>query len=244
MDRPAFQFYVKDWRTNQKLRRCSEAARGAWIDIMCALHGSDEYGVARFPLAELAEVAGVKIKSARELVAKGVLKGGDKDVEPFIHTPTHAGKKLAPVTLLEASKGPLWYSSRMVKDEWLRGRRGESTRFGPDNPPPKKKRHGDEPGHSPTHRQGESQGDGAAVASASAVQSLTGYRVFEEGGSDGPVDNPPEGRAKSKPSTGPRWWSTEEGIIAEGKRRGIQPNRGELMEDYRQRLFQTRDKAA
>ncbi len=63
MKRPAFQFYTKDWRTNPKLRMCSEAARGAWIDILCVLHDSDEYGVFRRPLADLRAMAGVKLSS-------------------------------------------------------------------------------------------------------------------------------------------------------------------------------------
>ena len=51
MKRPSFQFYVADWRLDQKLRRCSPAARGVWIDILCLLHDSDEqYGVLRWPL--------------------------------------------------------------------------------------------------------------------------------------------------------------------------------------------------
>ena len=190
MKRPAFQFYPKDWRGNLKLRRCSDAAKGAWIEIMCFLHDSEEYGVARFPLKELVTAAGVQLKSARELVDKGALKGGDKDVPAFVHTPTHAGKKGDPVTLLEHSAGPMWYSSRMVRDEWLRGRRGESTRFTPDHQPPTKGPQGDSPSRSPTPRQGEPQGDGAAVASASAVQSLRDHRVIAEGGTSRAVDNP------------------------------------------------------
>lgn len=179
MKRPAFQFYPAQWTGNLKLRRCSEAARGAWVDIMCLLHDSEEYGVFRFPFTELVEAAKVKLKSARELVDKGVLKGGDRDVPSYIYTPRHAGKVLPQVTLLEASVGPIWYSSRMVRDEWLRGRRGEGTRFGPDNPPPIQ-RQGTRQGEPPTHRQGVDNsspsrtptarlGDGAAVASAVAV---------------------------------------------------------------------------
>lgn len=53
-DRPSFQFYPADWLANTNLRRCSEAARGIWIDVMCVLHGADEYGVIRWPLADLA----------------------------------------------------------------------------------------------------------------------------------------------------------------------------------------------
>ena len=91
-ERPSFQFYPADWRGNANLRRCSEAARGAWMDILSVLHDSDEYGVVRWPLAELAQAAGVSLKSAKELAAKRVLKGDDQGAEPYIFTPRHAGK--------------------------------------------------------------------------------------------------------------------------------------------------------
>lgn len=218
MDRPAFQFYVKDWTSNQKLRRCSEAARGAWIYILCFLHDSEEYGIARFPLAELAKAAGVTLKSAKELVAKKVLKGGDQGIEAFVHTPKHAGKSLPQVTLIEASTGPVWYSSRMVKDEWARARRGASTRFGDDNPPPLK-RQGDEPKptptHPPTHAVGGRQGDGAAVAVAVAVESINRF----PGDRNSPASPSPREAVPAEPPT-----STPEAaakIIAECTRAGI-----------------------
>ena len=95
MNRPAFQFYAGDWVKNVKLRRCSYAARGAWIDVLCLLHDSEEYGVWRFSLKELAHTSGVPMRLLRELVDKGVLKGADKDAEPYIFTPKHAGNTRA-----------------------------------------------------------------------------------------------------------------------------------------------------
>src|SRR5713226_5956827 len=53
MKRPAFQFYPGDWRSNAKLRRCSFAERGIWLEVMCLLHDSDEYGVLRWPLDDV-----------------------------------------------------------------------------------------------------------------------------------------------------------------------------------------------
>lgn len=135
MKRPSFQFYPADWRNNAKLRRCSEAARGAWMDIMGILHDSDEYGVARYPLAELARAAGVKISSARELVDKGVLKGADRNCAPYVYTPRSGGKEGEAVSLIECSAEPCWYSTRMVRDEYMRLNRGGETRFTSSNQP-------------------------------------------------------------------------------------------------------------
>ena len=158
MKRPSFQFYPADWRSNAKLRRCSEAARGAWMDILGVLHDSDEYGVVRWPLADLARAAGVSMRLAKELSDKLVLKGGDKELQPFIYVPVHAGKKGDPVTLIEGGDGPCWYSSRMVRDEWVKQRRGVSTQFTTDNQPPKT------PPKTPI---GERDGDGPTSSSPS-----------------------------------------------------------------------------
>jgi hypothetical protein len=129
MKRPSFQFYPADWRNNAKLRRCSEAARGAWIDVLCLMHDSDEYGVLRWPLADIARAAGLPIKLLKELVERDVLKGGDKGCEAYIHTPVHARKKGAPVTLLEKTDSSCWYSSRFLTDEWRRSVSGGDTKF-------------------------------------------------------------------------------------------------------------------
>lgn len=136
MKRPSFQFYPADWKNNSKLRRCSEAARGAWVDILCLLNDCDEYGVCRWPLAELARAAGVPLKLAKELAAKDVLKGADKGARDYAFAPRHAGKEGPPVVLLVAGDGPCWYCSRFVRDEYVRQRRGQNSRFTSENQPP------------------------------------------------------------------------------------------------------------
>lgn len=168
MKRPAFQFYTKDWLSNAKLRRCSAASRGAWIDVLCLLHGADEYGILRWPLADIANAAGLNVKLLKELADKGVLKGGDKGCEPYIFTPTHAGKTGAPVTLIPETKDPVWYCSRFVRDEYIRLRRGTSTRFDGENNQPKAR-----PKTPPKPSFGDGKGDGPAFASASANNPLS-----------------------------------------------------------------------
>lgn len=159
--RPAFQFYPADWRNNAKLRRCSPAARGVWVDVLCILHDSDEYGVLRWPLADIAQAAGATAKLLRELVAKGVLKGADSCAEAFVFAPRHGGKDGDPVTLVESSSGPCWYCSRFVRDEYVRQRRGANTRFSDDNPPPKKA-----PKAEPKVGIGDNKGYGASSSSS------------------------------------------------------------------------------
>jgi hypothetical protein len=133
------------------------------MDVLCVLHDSDEYGICRWPLVDLARAAGVPIKLLKELVAKDVLKGAEKGAKPYIYTPRHAGKDGDPVTLVEANEGPCWYCSRFVRDEWIRQRRGQSTQFSSDNQPPK-----NSPKTPPKGGIGERQGDGPTSTSSSS----------------------------------------------------------------------------
>lgn len=145
--KPAFMFYPADWRNNANLRRCSAAARGYWIDVMGLLHDSEEYGVLRWPLEDIARAAGVPMKEIQELVSKQVLKGADDGSVGYIYTPSHAGQTGDPMTLVKTDGGPCWFGSRMVRDEWVRKQRGKATRFNQNNQPlpsPKKA-----PSHSP-----------------------------------------------------------------------------------------------
>lgn len=128
MKRPSFQFYPADWSANSNLRRCTHEEKGIWIDVMCLLHDQEEYGVARWPLKEIAQAVGAPVTKIKSLVSKGVLKGADagQQCEALVFTPTGAGrKKGTPVTLVPTQDGPVWFSSRMVEDEYKRVIRGE-----------------------------------------------------------------------------------------------------------------------
>ena len=134
MKRPSFQFYPGDWQANSNLRRCSHAEKGVWLDILCLLHDQPEYGVLRWPVKEIAQAVGATSATIKALVTKGVLKGSDTNLEEsFTYTPRSGRKEGATVTLLSTQAGPIWYSSRMVRDDYVRTIRGESTRFGEGN---------------------------------------------------------------------------------------------------------------
>lgn len=123
---PSFQFYPGDWMRNANLRRCSHSERGALIDILCLMHDSAEYGLLRWPLKDIAKSIHAPVALLKALVAKKVLKGCDSgDCEPFTYTP-RSGRKSGPtVTLIESQPGPIWFSTRMVKDEHVRKVRAE-----------------------------------------------------------------------------------------------------------------------
>lgn len=164
--RPSFQFYPADWRGDAKLGRCTRSSRSAWIDILGVLHDSEEYGVARWPLADLARAAGVPVRLAQELVSKNVLKGDEKNASAYIFTPFHAGQHGEPVTLVPTKQGePCWYSSRFVRDEWVRQRRGAASRFDTENQPEKASPKATIGAHI-----GERQGDGSSSSTSSSKE--------------------------------------------------------------------------
>lgn len=158
MKRPSFQFYPGDWQANSNLRRCSHAEKGVWLDVMCLMHDQPEYGILRWPLKEIAQAVGCQISALRALSTKGVLKGDDKHLaEAFVYTPRSGRRDGEPVTLVPTQDGPIWYSSRMVKDEYVRTIRGESTRFGDGN------------GESPKASPKPPLGDGSSSPSSSPI---------------------------------------------------------------------------
>jgi len=46
-----------------------------------------------------------------------------------VFTPYHARTAGEPVALIPAQQGPIWFSARMVRDEYVRQIRGKQTHF-------------------------------------------------------------------------------------------------------------------
>ena len=122
MRRPSFQFYPADWLGNKNLKRCTHAEKGMWVDLMCLFHDGEPYGVLRWTLEEISQGIGAKTNQLRGLIIKGILKGADigSECEPFIYIPRSGRKSGTPVILIERQVGPIWFSSRMIVDEYKR----------------------------------------------------------------------------------------------------------------------------
>lgn len=165
MRRPSFQFYPADWLGNTNLRRCTHAEKGVWVDVMCLMHDSGEYGLLRWPLADVAQAVCCQVECLQSLIAKGVMKGADngQECEAFIYIPRSGRRDGDPVTLIPGQPGPLWYSSRMVRDEYVRQHRGEASRF-----QGKDAEQGEAPEATPKAAPMPPFGDGSSSASASA----------------------------------------------------------------------------
>ncbi len=157
MTRPSFQFYPADWQANANLRRCTRAEKSVWLDVMCLMHDSEEYGILRWTLKDISVAASCKVSELRALVTKGVLKGADdgQQCEPYVYVPRSGRKNGTPVTLIAAQPGPLWYSSRMVRDEYVRRNAGAATRFQGNQAEDEGAEHS--PRHSPSRRHGDPQ---------------------------------------------------------------------------------------
>ncbi len=41
---PFMKFYTSDWRSDPRLRMCSAAARGLWMEMLCLMHEATPYG--------------------------------------------------------------------------------------------------------------------------------------------------------------------------------------------------------
>jgi hypothetical protein len=81
MARPWMKFYPVDWRADPRLRMCSLAARGLWIDLMTYMHEGEPYGHLTIdgvppPTNGIAALVGRPVnevgKALAELEARGV----------------------------------------------------------------------------------------------------------------------------------------------------------------------------
>ena len=96
------------------------------MELICLFHDSEEYGILRWTLEEIAIAIGCEKSDLQELIRKGVLKGTEKDGEKVSFSSSFSQRKGGPIQkVLIDDTGPLFYSSRMVRDEFIRKERGK-----------------------------------------------------------------------------------------------------------------------
>ncbi len=105
---PYFPFYPEDWLSDEKLRACSLAARGLWIDMLSLMHKNDRRGYLQLnakplSLEQLSRMTGSSTEEVSRLYA-----------ELF-----NAG-------VFSVSEDGSIYSRRMTRDEQIRQVRSEA----------------------------------------------------------------------------------------------------------------------
>lgn len=63
---PAFQFYVGDWM--QDTRPLSLSAKGAWIDLLCAMWRSQSRGTLTLPIVGYARLIGASVEQTKTVI--------------------------------------------------------------------------------------------------------------------------------------------------------------------------------
>lgn len=129
--RPSFQFYPGDWQSNTNLKRCTFEEKGVWLELICLLHDSEEYGIIRWSLEEISLAIKCDTSILKSLIKKSILKGSDNPKEKVSFSTTISQKNTSPLTvlLIKDEYGPIWYSSRMLRDEYIRKKRAACGRL-------------------------------------------------------------------------------------------------------------------
>lgn len=99
---PAFQFYPGDWMKDPCVRRCSHAAKGVWVDMLCLMFECERRGVL---------ATGSSPWSLEEVVAA---VGGNADVTRCCID------ELVTKRVCAIDETGAYYSKRMVRDEETR----------------------------------------------------------------------------------------------------------------------------
>lgn len=87
---PYIPFFTADWLADEKLRLCSLAARGLWMDLLCLMHKCDRRGFLQqvngqpYSHEQIARIAGCSSDEVahmlQELISSGVASVSDTGV--------------------------------------------------------------------------------------------------------------------------------------------------------------------
>jgi hypothetical protein len=93
------KFYPQDWRADEKLRMCSLAARGLWMEMLAIMHRSDRYGQL---------LVGGNVPTPAQLAVQA--GSSETEVEALLAELRNAG-------VFSVSGAGAIYSRRMIRDE-------------------------------------------------------------------------------------------------------------------------------
>jgi len=112
MSDPWMKFYPADWRSDPKLRLCSMAARGLWMEMLCLMHEATPYGELRVGDVALDENQLSRLVSEPAEAVSGWLS------------------ELLAAGVYSVRKNGVIYSRRMEKDEIKRRKLRENGKKG------------------------------------------------------------------------------------------------------------------
>lgn len=125
---------IEHWLTSTAIRTCTPEERSAWIDLLCLFNLSDEIGMLRRRLPELASAVGCSESVLESLIRKRVLRGrsasslpGDGLFEhsglPLTYAPKHARRIGEEVILIDDDVvGDVYFCDWLVVQEHKRSR--------------------------------------------------------------------------------------------------------------------------
>lgn len=127
MKRRYLNIATADWLANAKLRRAGHYLKGVWFDILCLMNDSDEVGVLRWSAKEIAAAVGCQPEDVAELLRLGIIKGIEMGGFSTIEKVSISKRNLPPqeVILLPPQPAPIYYSSRMILDNYKANSRGK-----------------------------------------------------------------------------------------------------------------------
>lgn len=119
-------------RENTKFRALTPSEKWFWLDLFLFLDDQDPAGLSRWPLDRISRALGAPIEVYRSLISQDILRGchGGESCKPLIHKDRRGEEH----TLIPAQLGPIWYSSAIVRDEYLRQVASKSGQRGGGNP--------------------------------------------------------------------------------------------------------------
>ena len=109
---PWMKFYPSDWRADPRLRMCSLAARGLWMEMLSLMHEAEPYGHLL--------VSGISPTEAQI----GVLAGSPADQIPELIG------ELASAGVFSRTKDGVIYSRRMTRDSKRRAVAKRNGKYG------------------------------------------------------------------------------------------------------------------
>ncbi len=161
---PYLQFFPDDWLSDEKLRLCSLAARGLWIDLLSLMHKQDRRGY-------LQQVSGQPLSPEQISRLTGC---SVEEVSPLLRELINSGAA-------SVSSDGVIYSRRMVRDEEIRLIRAEAGSKGGkkkaatnsllrQNPKQKSSKHVSKTLAKPLANSGYGIGDGSGFAAGSGKE--------------------------------------------------------------------------